>query len=71
MAGSEPMIHCNCGSPMYPDSFEHPRRAVEWFMRCPNCGEKGPSAPTFDESITAYIGTGHDTGEHEGQAGDG
>ena len=26
---------------MWPDSFDHPRRPVEWFMRCSSCGSIG------------------------------
>ena len=26
---------------MWPDFYAHPRRPVEWFMRCRNCGAIG------------------------------
>ena len=44
-------MKCECGTEMYPDSYDHPRRPVEWFMRCPNCGYRGPSVATFEETL--------------------
>jgi hypothetical protein len=46
---------CECGGPIWPDFFEHPRKPVEWFMRCPWCDARGPSAITEEDSITAWV----------------
>lgn len=35
---------CPCGGEMQMDSFEHPRKPVEWFMRCRKCAQFGPGA---------------------------
>ena len=44
-------MKCVCGGEMWPDSYERPKRPVEWFLRCPNCGNKGPSVATFEEAM--------------------
>ncbi len=44
-------MKCGCGGEMWPDSYEHPKRPIEWFMRCPNCGNRGSSVATFEEAL--------------------
>lgn len=36
-------MRCKCGGEKYLDSFDPIKRPVEWFMRCLECGEAGPS----------------------------
>lgn len=45
---------CSCGGEMQVESFDHPRRAIEWFMRCRVCREIGPSASTEAEAIAVW-----------------
>ena len=32
-----------CVGEMYLDSFKHPKRDIEWFMRCRQCGNTVPA----------------------------
>ena len=46
------MKTCKCGEEMYPDSYEHPRKPVEWVWRCRVCGEN--EASTEEEAFIAF-----------------
>jgi ribosomal protein S27E len=46
-------VQCKkCGTEMFPDSYEHPQRPVEWLMRCHKCGHFEES--TQEEAFSIF-----------------
>ena len=45
---------CSCGGEMYLDSFEHPKKPVEWLLRCQECGKFAAVASTPEESLSEW-----------------
>ena len=46
---------CRCGGEMYLDSFDHPKKPVEWLMRCSDCGKFDSVTNSPEGSIAASI----------------
>lgn len=45
---------CHCGGEMQVCDFHHPRRSIEYFMRCRECLAMSPSASTEKEALALW-----------------
>lgn len=43
---------CPCGGKMYIDSYEHPKKSVEWLYRCVACGNFEPAIR--EDAVASY-----------------
>lgn len=49
----EPTIErlCSCGGVMFLDSYEHPKKPIEWLYRCEVCGKSEESTQEVAEVV--------------------
>ena len=43
-----------CGGEGQLERFDHPRRPIEWFVRCRECRHIGPTAATADAAMDIW-----------------
>lgn len=47
------MIYCECGGETQLESFDHPKRDIEWFYRCRKCEKMTGSYSSWQEAEEA------------------